>query len=239
MIDELMLLKGHDYKLKNKVTIKHPTLQEIYDFGEEEYYKIVHIFTCQPYEYMVYLDDVGIDYETIDAYDLFIMLYNSGMYLNGLKWLMDIDDFILSQYVKNGMVCLFSKKKDFVLDKFIYYQISEYLQKINFVNIKSQYNPANSITKKKIIEQERKKLKRQKNKEFKSILKSKISALVWGNTSGISLKNVWDLYIYQMYDGLYRLNKIKNYNNVMNGYYFGTVDIKKVNMDEINWLSEI
>jgi hypothetical protein len=239
MIDDLSLLKGLGFKLNDKITLKHPTLNDIIEFGEENYFRIVHLFCTQPHDAMVFLDDIGVDYEQIDAYDLFIMMFQSYNYSNELKWFMGIDDFLLCQNNQNQMLCLYNKQNDFVLDKLSYHQIADYIRKINFINPQYKFNPANSITKKKIIEQERKKLKRQKNKEFKSVFKNQVSALVWGNTSGVNYTNVWDLYVYQINDGLMRLNKIKNYDKVMNGYYFGTVDLKQLNKEEIDWLSDI
>lgn len=83
------------------------------------------------------------------------------------------------------------------------------------------------------------KIKRgKKNKpEKKPIvnLHSLISGLSWKSTSGINITNIFDLTIYQLYDGYHRVEKIEHYNNTVTGIYTGNIDAKKINMNDLNW----
>ena len=46
-IDELKLYFGYDYNIGD-ITIHQPTIGEIIDYGEQEYYSMVHCLTSIP-----------------------------------------------------------------------------------------------------------------------------------------------------------------------------------------------
>lgn len=58
------------------LTLKIPTVGEILD-DERTYYSITSSLTASPFQYMVQLDDMGIDYTSIDEWQLFRMLFMS------------------------------------------------------------------------------------------------------------------------------------------------------------------
>ena len=57
-----------------KISIRIPTVGEILE-DEFSYYNIISSLTASPFQYMVQLDNLGIDYTTITDYDLFKMLF--------------------------------------------------------------------------------------------------------------------------------------------------------------------
>ena len=95
------LLRTNEIKISDRISIYVPTVGEIYDMGEEEYYNIAQLLTCVPYDLMAQLDDMGIDYEQLTEYELFVMLLKSfivgekdissvkrrlsGVYISGIK----------------------------------------------------------------------------------------------------------------------------------------------------------
>ena len=70
-LDELKIYRGLDYTISNDITIHHPTLGEICDYGEREYYTMVHQLCATPQTMKVQLWDMGIDYTTITPFELF------------------------------------------------------------------------------------------------------------------------------------------------------------------------
>lgn len=58
-----------------KLSIRIPTVGEILD-DEFTYYSIISSLTATPYQYMVQLDDMGVDFTTITDYQLFVMLFS-------------------------------------------------------------------------------------------------------------------------------------------------------------------
>ena len=77
--DELKLYKGnaktyvgYSVPINNKISIYQPTLSEIADFGEKEYFNAVYTLTSVPADLKWQLWDIGIDYTKVDDYELFI-----------------------------------------------------------------------------------------------------------------------------------------------------------------------
>lgn len=113
-------------------------------------------------------------------------------------------------------------------------EIVKIANKAELANDKEDYNPGNSKAKEMI----EKLMKGKANKPAKKPvmnLHSIISGLSWKSTSGINIHNIFELSIYQFYDGYYRLENIDHYNSVVTGIYAGNIDAKKINMQEINW----
>ena len=54
--------------------IRIPTVGEILE-DEFTYYSIISSLTASPFQYMVQLDDMGIDFTTMSDYELFKMLF--------------------------------------------------------------------------------------------------------------------------------------------------------------------
>ena len=69
--NRLFLLSGNDLKLNDFVSVKHPVLNDIFNLNngfncEEIYWSYIFILLSDPYDYMVELDDMGIDYEEVE-----------------------------------------------------------------------------------------------------------------------------------------------------------------------------
>ena len=67
MANTQSLLRTNQYRINDTISIYVPTVGEIYDYGESEYYQIVQLLTSVPYDLMVQFDDMGVDYETIST----------------------------------------------------------------------------------------------------------------------------------------------------------------------------
>jgi len=71
MVNEKNLLQTDKIMITPDIYIKIPTVREILE-NEILYYNITYAFTATPFQCMVQLDDIGIDYTTIDEWQLFI-----------------------------------------------------------------------------------------------------------------------------------------------------------------------
>lgn len=69
--DELKIYRGEDYVVSNHIKIHQPTLNEICDYSEREYYSMIYNLTATPQSMKVQLWDMGIDYTTITPFELF------------------------------------------------------------------------------------------------------------------------------------------------------------------------
>lgn len=77
MIQKPNLLKVNEYKVNDKISVHVPTVDEIFDFGDQKYYSTVQTLVATPFDLMVELDDIGIDYESITDYQLFVLMMES------------------------------------------------------------------------------------------------------------------------------------------------------------------
>ena len=74
--DELKIYRGEDFVVSKYIRLHQPTLGEICDYGEQEYYSMIYNLTATPQSLKVQLWDMGIDYTEITPYELFYqMLY--------------------------------------------------------------------------------------------------------------------------------------------------------------------
>lgn len=240
MIDELQLFRGKDYVINDFIIIRQPTLDEICDYGEKKYYSMVSAICATPSEYKVQLHDLGVDYEDVSEFEFFAMLSNSLTPKDTAILFGDLDfsAFNMMHNVDTDENILCDLSNNIVIDNAIYMMITNYLRTIH--GFKKRVDKAgNAHTKKYLIERERRRQARLKNKPFKSMLVPLISAMTNCEQFKYNHDTVWDLHIYTFNDCVKRISKIKNYNYIMQGYYAGNVDLSKVSSDSLNWLGDL
>lgn len=71
--DELKIYRGEDFVVSKYIKIHQPTLGEICDFGEQDYYSLIYNFVATPQSMKSQLWDMpqSIDYTEITPYELF------------------------------------------------------------------------------------------------------------------------------------------------------------------------
>lgn len=248
-MDNLDLLLGKPLVLGN-LTVRHPKISDVIELGESFVFSAINIFTLKPSDLMVELYDSGIDYRNTKPYDVFIMLcgetlsrdedgsisWNEDSQVSRqIGWLTGVPDFMLSSDGENFFLISATTKAK--IDIGVYTQIRKYFMDMNNKSEKDEYNPGNDTTMKFLVEQERKKRKREAKRGHKSFLAPQISSLVWA--SGRSFNDICNLYMYQFFDGLLRINKIKSYDNVCFGYYSGNIETSSFNKikESLNWMT--
>lgn len=78
-IDELKIYKGSDIQITSKIIVTQPTIDQIIEFGEKKYFQTVYTLTGVGADFKwQLLDFFGIDYTTIDDFELFkLMIWKS------------------------------------------------------------------------------------------------------------------------------------------------------------------
>ena len=79
-IDELKLYRGNDIKISDKIVIRQPTLEQICDYGEKEYWFMIYTLTSVGADMKFQLFDIGVDYTKIDDFSLFSNFLCKGFY---------------------------------------------------------------------------------------------------------------------------------------------------------------
>lgn len=240
MIQKPNLLRVKDYSINEKIAVHVPTVDEIFEFGDQKYYSIVQTLIATPFDLMVELDDIGIDYETITDYQLFILMMESiavneddtSIFFGDLN----LKNFQESVNSHNGEKVLWDKGNDIVIDQMVALEICNAIRKIHFW--KAPIGRAgNAEAKKYLIDRNRKKKQRLAKKPYKSFLESMIISLVNTEEFPYNYETVMGLSVYKLNASWRQIQKKKHWEQTMNGVYFGTVDTTKINLEKINWLS--
>lgn len=273
LIPKSFLQSGNNLPITNSISFKHPTVQDIIDidkkhfglYSENMYYSMVNLFLTDPYDYMVFLDDKGIDYETIKPFDVFCMLFddyierlktfsknlsaeeqkdiliNKNIYFNAFNFFLGIESFFIAKDEYGNDVIAYGDNQ-FLLDSNIYDYIYEFIKKINGIHDSEKIYPEDKWAKQILIEDERENIKRQMKKKENNEdkpnidrLGNLISSVTWSCNGGITPFNRNQLHIYDLIDGINRTDKTLSYKNTMVGLYAGCIDRKKINFNELHW----
>ena len=68
MNDDLSIFLGDGYEVGG-FKVKNPKIEDIIEYGEDNYISAINIFTLKPSDMMVQLYDDGIDYQEIDKFN--------------------------------------------------------------------------------------------------------------------------------------------------------------------------
>ena len=237
-VDELQLYFGDDYIINQHIKITQPTIDDIIKYGEAQYFSMVHTLTAIPSDMKSQLWDMELDWTEVDDFELFMMLSQT---LNPTKTGILFGDLNFSGLVpirnpQNGDIVLANRETGIVVDKMIYLKIMNYLRKLHNITPKVE-KAANKMTKKILIEEDRQKLLHAKDKPFKSYLLPLISSVKVHQ--GYTKDYVRNMGLYEFFDDVARMQIINNANHLLSACYAGTIDMKKINKAELNWMKEI
>ena len=272
LIPKSFLQSGNDLQITTSISFKHPILQDVIDidkehlglYSENMYYSMVNVFLTDPYDYMVFLDDKGIDYETVKPFDVFCLLFNdyieriqglanecseeqilklfqNNIYFSAFKFFFGIESFFIAKD-PDGEKAIGYGEGQFLMNSDIYDYITEFVRKINGIPDGERIYPEDEWAKQILIEDEREKIKKQAKKREKGDeetnkdrLGNLISSLTWSCNGGITPFNRNQLHMYDLIDGINRTDKLLHYKNTMVGYYSGCIEKKNINFNELHW----
>lgn len=177
-VDDLKLYIGDDFVINDKIKVLQPTVRQIAEFGERDFFSVVHTVTAIPSDMKANLDDMGLDWMEVDDFELFMMLSQTLTpdRTSLLFGELDFSKFKPFRNNQNGDIVLVDKESGAIIDKMIYLQIVSYLRKAFNITPKIE-RAANKMTRKILIEEDRKKNELNKDKPFKSFLLPLISSV--------------------------------------------------------------
>ena len=73
-IDDLTLWMGEPYVINDKIKVLQPKIHDVIQFGEREYFSVVSTLCSTSSNMKSQLDSMGIDWETVEDYQMFLML---------------------------------------------------------------------------------------------------------------------------------------------------------------------
>lgn len=235
------VFKGNDLILGN-IILHHPTVEEIIEFGEEKYLRLVSLITMRAYDERVALDEAKLNYQEVSDFDIFIRnIYSIPIEMSSIVF----GDLPLNQFklkineeFKEAVLTLNYNSIDYTIDKTVYTYIVTFFRRINFVSNKIKYDMADEMGRKFLIERTKVKAeftkkannKKKKDIHFESILLNISSFVV---AKGIySDKEIQKVKIGTLYEIFHRLVCIDDKNDfsaMMRTGFMKKEDISKGN----------
>lgn len=238
MVNKKNILNASSVDIIPKLSVRIPTVGEVLD-NEDEYYGITSSLTATPFQYMVQLDDMGLDYTQVTDYQLFMMLFPiyAKSDLSIIFGDLDTSDFEVYRDSKDNSQFIYSPSNDIVINEMVYNNLADAIRKINlYEKVKSK--PGNESARKYLLEKERKKQKRNAKKPKEPYLEKLVIALVNTSEFPYNYETCMDLSIYKFNQSLKQIQKKITFDNTMIGVYAGTVDASKMsNKDSLSWIS--
>lgn len=231
------LLYDHSIRINDYIEVRIPTIEEIMH-DEDLYYGMVSSLVSTPYDLMVQLDDIGVDFTTIDDFELFLIVFNSIRSCDTSLIFGDLDlsRFELAVNEQNGQPVIADIENGIVIDRAIHSQIAQALRKIHHLE-RNHRKAANDEAKRFLLDRARKKLLRVKRNGTTSQLEPLIIAMVNTPEFKYDYDTVKALTIYQFNESVLQIVKKVDYLNRMHGVYSGTVSVKDLRPEDMNWLT--
>lgn len=238
--DGQSFLRVSNIAINDKIKVHIPKVGEILDYGERKYYSCVQSLTAKPFDLIAELDDLHIDYEEITPFELFCGMFQSIAYNENDTAILfndlDMRKFKEMRNTTSGELMLFDKENDIVIDEIVAYEIADVFRKMHFWK-ETMTKSGNAEGKQFRIERAKRKRERLRRKPYKSFFENSIISLVNTHEFKYDYESVMNISVYQFNASVMQISKLKDWNNLMDGVYAGTVDTKKLNLEKWHWLN--
>ena len=237
-VDELKLFFGEPYVINDYLTIFQPTIGDILEYGEREYYAIVGTLVSIPSDMKSQLFDMGIDWNQITDFQLFLMLSQSLSHEQTKIILGDIDLQRMKpvENLQNGDIVLRDPTTGAIIDELAYQTMTAYLCKLHGFTKKIE-KAGNKYTKQVLIDEDRQKREYGAKQPYKSSLMPIISAIK--ARQGYTRDYIKAMGLYELTTELNRLQIIVNTDALLSGAYGGMMDTSKIKKSQFNWLRDV
>lgn len=241
-INELKLYFGDNYEINQYITIHNPTVGDVIEMGETEYFSALHSLITIPSDMKSILWDRGICWMDISDYDLFFMLAPTIPLEQSMIFFGELDftKFLPGINDENGEPVLLQFTQDhfpIVIDSGIYLRIVKVLRTMHNITPKVEY-AMNKTTRNILIELDREERLKRKNADEISTLQPLISAMVNSEGFKYDLQGIRNMPYYAFLDSIQRISLIKNSSALLQGCYGGWVDGSKIDKENLNWLKQ-
>jgi hypothetical protein len=239
-IDEVTLWMGEPYVINDKIKVLQPNMRQVLEFGERQYFSVVQTLCSTSSNMKSQLADMGLDWETIEDFQMFMMLAQS---LDREKTKLVLGDIDLSKFKifenkETGDPVMIDKENNIIIDQLIYMRIVEYLRKVH--GLTRAYDRTKSkFVHDMSIEMDREEIANNAKKPYKSFLWPLISSVK--AKQGYTKQYVLDLQVYELVHEANRLQVITQSVALLQGSYSGMVDTKKIKnfSEQCNWMRDI
>ena len=240
--DEFQIYRGRDFHLKDGIVIHQPTLDEICQYGEQDYYSMVYTLTLVPADMKWQLYEMGADYTKINDFELFckILCWEFPQARTAILFGdLNFSNFEIYQKKDHNDFKLYDADHDITIDEYTYLLMTDILRKMHGFKRNDEL-PGNETTKKILIEDAREQYLQSKNKEYHSQLKNLVSTLI--NCEGFkgSHETIWNMKIHTFMDAVKRIQKIRNASLLLQSGYSGFgVNLKDISKKQLDYFGDL
>lgn len=239
--DTARILFSDSFEITQKISVRHSTLGDVINLGEERYFRILQLLTAIPSDEKFLLHKNGIDWMEISDLEFFAMMVkglpkeDSQIFIPGL----DFSKFKLYKD-SNGDIKFADQRRGIVMDFYSHKRLADCLCSIHRIKKKVE-KAGNAITKQILIEEDedRHKMAARNPKEFKSTLTPLISSMVNREGFKYTYDTVMAMKFGQFMDAAARLQMIIATDQLIQGIYAGNVDMKQIDKKRLDWTREI
>jgi len=239
-IDELAIYFGDDFVVSEDIVVKQPSIGDIIEYGEREYFSMINTICAIPSDMKSQLWDAGFDWEELTDFQLFMSLTKS---LPVDMTRIILGDLDLSQMEQGynqetEQLVLYNPETEVVIDEYVYLKMVSYLRLIHGIKPKVE-RAANKTTKEILIQLDRDKIAKAMREPYKSQLKMLISAMMRYPGFKYKKNELKECGLYEFMDTVQGAQIYVSTNALLHGMYSGFVDTKKINKKDFNWLREV
>ena len=239
--DELQMFFGEDYALNEYITIHQPSIMEIVNYGEKDYYSMVYTLCGIPSDSKYFLFDLGIDYEEMGDFEYFILISKlfpqerTAILFGDLNLQKFVIEPVEDEFIK---VRLVNPETGCIIDRMIYQKMIDYVREMH--NIVPKVEKAmDAQTKRFLIDEDRMKHKPSKvKKKDSSFLRPLISAMLNSPGFKYNKNELKEVGIVEFMDSVQRIPLITHTQSIMNGMYC-MADTSKIKPKDLDWMREI
>ena len=238
-VESLFLYFGDDYVINDKIKMHQPKIGQVVDYGESQYFSMIHTLTAIPSDVKSMLwDQMNLDWTQIEDFDLFIMFSQTltpdktGIIFGDLNF----SNMKPYRNPQNDEIVLADRDAGIVIDKLIYMRMMTFLRKLHNITPKPE-KAKGKRAKQAMIDEDRRNREYNKDKPFRSYLLPLISAV---KVKQCYTKDyVRNMGLFEFFDDLARIQVVDNADHLMQGSLCGMADLSKVPKEQFNWLREL
>lgn len=245
--NDLKMFCGNEIAITDKISMRQPSLREIYEYGEERYLRLISMFISTPFNMIYPLTEMGIDFTTISNFRLFTLFSKTIKYSESEIIFPSIDFTTgkignIHKTTSTGKpmkaeeeVIVFSNGA-FLTEK-NYQDIVDYLRRVNHIEEDWRKTVGTESTKKRLIREAKEEYLNSIKfpKKFKSVYLPLISSMTNCADFKYDYSTVWDLKLFQFFESVERISSHENINHLYTGIYNGCVEFDKVK-NKLNWM---
>lgn len=236
--DRLVVLSGEPTEVIEGITVYQPTLREIRDYGESQFFSTFMTFCSSPWDMPSMLDDMGVNFMEISEWELFRSIA-IGLSVEQTKLMFGELDFSKFKQMVRTLedkqdIVLFNQETGQIIDENAYHAFIPFVREaIGFEH--SGKKAGNEYTRRALIEDDRKTRRRNAKKPYESILFNGIISLVNTEECKYDYKSIFDITLYQFTKSFTQIQGKKSACALMQGSMSGFCDTSKIPKMDFQW----